>query len=262
MSDTPQDTPTPETPDTPAPDAPDTPETPAWSYADGVAGEGDAPEWFKGDKYGSIAAQAEAYTHLEGKFGSFTGAPDEYAITLREEITEKGIEFAADDPLIEKAMEYAKEAGMNQEGFEGMLNLYAMGKLAEQEAYEKDNADYIAAEMKALGQNAQGRIDNIKKWAAANMDEENLAGLNDITQSAAAVKALEQLISMSRAAPINPDGSPAPGSITEAELKEMQFAKDEHGNRKIQTDPAFKAEYDKKMEQFYGTGDHKIVVRG
>ena len=40
-----------------------------WSYADGVEGQGDAPDWFKGDKYNTVADQAKAYKDLESSSG-------------------------------------------------------------------------------------------------------------------------------------------------------------------------------------------------
>ena len=43
--------------------------------SDGIKGVGDQPEWYKADKYKSVAEQAKAYTELEKKFGGFTGAP-------------------------------------------------------------------------------------------------------------------------------------------------------------------------------------------
>ena len=42
--------------------------------ADGVKGTGDIPEWYKADKYKSVAEQAKAYPELLSKFGGFTGA--------------------------------------------------------------------------------------------------------------------------------------------------------------------------------------------
>jgi len=32
---------------------------------DGIKGSGDSPEWYKADKYKSVAEQAKAYTELE-----------------------------------------------------------------------------------------------------------------------------------------------------------------------------------------------------
>ena len=53
------------------------------------------PEWYKADKYKSVAEQAKAYTELEKKFGGFTGAPkDGYSVV-------EGVE--QDDALWQRA---------------------------------------------------------------------------------------------------------------------------------------------------------------
>jgi hypothetical protein len=231
-----------------------------WFWAEGVPGVGDAPEGYKADKYSTVVAQAQAYPALEGKFGAFTGAPEAYEVKLSEELTEKGVELDAEDPAMAKAMEWAKEAGMSQSGFEGMVNIYAMAQLAQRDATDQHNEQVRADEFKALGQNAQGRIDNLKKWGDANLSEELVKGFLESMPSANAVKAIEHLITMTQAGPLDPNGDPSPGGVTETELKEMQFAKDEHGNRKIHTDKAFKAEYEKKRDMFYGTGEHTQVI--
>ena len=46
----------------------------SWLWGDEVPGTGEAPEWFNGAKYKSVAEQAKAYPELEKKFGSFTDA--------------------------------------------------------------------------------------------------------------------------------------------------------------------------------------------
>ena len=227
-----------------------------WLHADGVQGEGDAPDWFKGGKYKSVSEQAKAYSELEGKFGSFTGAPDEYALELSDELTEQGVVIDKDDVLLTEAHKFAKDAGMNQEGFNQMINLYAMSKLAEAGAASASKQD----EIKLLGNNAQTRIDNINKWAGANLDEDMMQGFEEMTTTAASVQALEQLIAMTRNAPVSPVELEGASVANEAEVKAMQFEKDENGNRKINTDPEFKKRYLALRDQVYGSEDHRVVI--
>lgn len=231
-------------------------EAKTWALADGVDGEGDAPEWFKGDKYKSVSEQAKAYNELEGKFGSFTGAPDEYGVFLSDELKEQGIEIAADDPIMEEAMKFAKDSSMNQEGFNNMVNLYAMTKIAENNAMEESKVE----EIKSLGANAQTRLDNLSKWGKANMSDDQYAGFEEMLTTASSVQAVERLISMTRAAPLSPDGVQKASSVSSEELKAMQFEKDEHGNRRIQTDPDFKARYNKLKGEVWGADDHNVIV--
>lgn len=227
-----------------------------WSLSEGVAGQGDRPEWFKADKYKTVADQAQAYTSLESKFGSFTGAPDEFTVNLSDEIKEKGIELTGEDPMMEEAMKFAKESNMSQEGFDNMVNLYAMSKLAEGGAIEEHKAE----QMKALGENAQGRIDNLNAWADKNLSPEMVEGFQGMATSAAAIETIEHLVSLSRSGALNPvDHNPAQPTSSE-EVRKMQFEKDEHGNRRIQTDPEFKARYEKMRDQVWGSEPNRIVV--
>lgn len=228
-----------------------------WNFAEGIAGEGEAPEWFKADKYKTVADQAKAYKDLEGRFGSFTGAPEEYEpIELSQELQERGIEISSDDPLIEKAMEFAKENNMNQEGFNQMVNLYAETMAAEQIALE----NYKQEQIEALGSNAQTRINNLNAWANANLSPEMMEDFQGLATSADSVKTLERLVAMTRSAPVNPQGAQPSSGITAEELQAMQFAKDEYGNRKMASDPAYRRKVEDAMNSFYGTDDFNVTV--
>src|SRR6185437_5786159 len=93
----------------------------AWLYADGVPGSGEKPDFFKSDKYTSVAEQARAYTELEKKFGGFSGAPEKYELTLEEDI-KNSIELNAEDPLLKTFSDIAKSANMTQDTYNKIMN--------------------------------------------------------------------------------------------------------------------------------------------
>ncbi len=227
-----------------------------WLLAEGVNGAGDAPDWFKAEKYKSVDEQAKAYTELEGKFGSFTGAPDEYEIKLSEELTEKGVEMTADDPIMAEAMKFAKESGMNQDGFGKMVELYAMTRLAENDAIDQGRSD----EMALLGNKAQERIGNLSAWGKANLSADMFNGFEDLATTAEGVKTLEHLIAKTRNAPISSAQITTAPSGTSEDVQKMLFETDEYGNRRISTDPAFKARYEKMRDEVWGSEENRIVV--
>ena len=230
-----------------------------WNYAEGVQGQGDKPEWFKADKYANITEQAKAYTELEGRFGSFTGAPEKYEINLSEQIKEGGFEFDETAPIMEEAMKFAQESNMSQEGFDKMMELYAMAQMAESEAMES----YKAEEIKSLGANAESRINNLNDWAARNLTQEMVDGFQEMATSANAVKTLEKLVAMTRSAPINDNDAPEPGGVTVDEIKKMMFEeKDARGNRRYATDREFRKKVDSMAEKVWGSGDNSIIVGG
>jgi len=203
----------------------------------------------------ALMLQAKSYTDLQSRFGSFTGAPDEYTTELSDELVEAGVELIADDPLMADAMEYAKAANMSQEGFNDLVDLYAKTQLAEHQAKEQQRAE----EMKALGSNASQRIEAVNAWASANLDAQTLEGLQGVIQTADGFKAVEQLISMTKAAPVAPDATAPAPSISADEVHAMAQEKDAHGNRRINTDPEFKKEYWKKMNELH-PGAHRQMV--
>jgi len=226
----------------------------------------EAPEWLQ-SKYvtegksqeESIAEQAKAYNELSGKFGAFTGAPEEYTeVALSEELQELGVVLDNEDPMLAAAKEFAKDSNMSQEGLEGLVNLYAMQQVAEQKAL----TEYKEEQLKGLGANANSRIKNIQQWAGKNLDAETVQGLEGMATSAESVKAIERLISMTRGQAVDPSEANNNSGASAEDVSAMQFEKDQHGNRRINTDPEFRARYTKLRNEVHGLDDHKTIVGG
>lgn len=204
----------------------------------------------------ALQLQAQSYKELESKFGGFTGAPETYDPVLSDELVEAGVQLDMDSPLMEMAQEFAKSSNMSQDAFNKMVGVYAEILVSDNMAMEEARA----AEMKALGNNAQQRIDGINQWASANLDEETVAGLQDAAQSASAVKAIEALINKTRNAPMAADNVAAAPAVSESEVREMQFALDENGQRRINVDPEFKREYERKRDALHGTHENRQMI--
>ena len=232
-----------------------TAEEAGWFYADGVAGTGDKPE-FMLDKFKTLDAQAKGYKELESRFGSFTGAPEAYEVSISDELKEAGFDVPEDDLMMQEAQKFAKDLNMNQEGFGKMVEMYGMVKLAENKAIE----EHTASELKALGDNGTTRINNLSAWGKANLSSDLYEGFEGLATTALGVQALERLVAMTRSAPVNPATASAPAGVSSEELRAMQFEKDEHGNRKLQTDPEFKARFKKLSEQVYGSEENRIII--
>lgn len=199
----------------------------------------------------------KSYSELEKRFGSFTGAPeDDYVVGISDELKEKGVEINAEDPVLQEAMKIGKEMGLSQEGFNKFIEIQAMGELARHTAEQ----EAITTDIASLGDDADRRLNNLGQWASKNLPEDLQEGFKDAAVSADAVKAIEQLVSMTRSAPVQANEAAAAPSISKEEVETMHFAKDEQGNRKIQVDPAFKAEYERKRDLVYGTEPHHTTV--
>lgn len=222
-------------------------EDPSWAYAEGINGEGEAPEWFKSSKYKSVADQAKAYADLEGKFGAFTGSPEEYEVSMPEGI--EG-EFVEGDPLMAEFQEWAKDNQVNQKAFTDLVHMFVRN---EQGAYQKEQQD-IEAELSALGDNAKQRIQNMNDFAKANLSEEHYQGLLQATTSASAVEAVEALIEMTRGYKIPANDDEVDTGVSHSDLKARM------ADPRYQTDPEFRKETSKLYERKFGGSPNNTIV--
>lgn len=232
---------------------------PSWSLAEGVGGEGDAPDWFKSDKYTTVSDQAKAYKDLEGKLGAFTGAPESYEFALSEQLTEQGAEIDLESPMITNFIEMAKESNMSQEMAGKLVNMFVESQYADGQISEEAETTRVAEQMKLLGDNANQRVNNIDNWAKANLTPEQAEGLADAATTAAGVQAIEALIAKSRNSPMQTNDVNEAGKVDMAELQALQFATDENGNRKMATDPEYRKMVRQKFEQAL-PGENIITV--
>lgn len=235
-----------------------------WSWADEVPGSGDAPDWFVADKYKSVAEQAKAYPELAKRFGSFTGAPEEYAVPAAEEIAKsvdlpEGLDLNLDpeDPLLKSFSEQAKEMGINQEGYNKLVSLYVKQQADDYAA----TITNVAEQKKQLGENADQRLGQINQWAKANMDEGLYSKLASSLTTADAVEAVEYLISKARnsALPNAAAMTHAP-AVSKADYEEAMAEKDASGQLRYMTDPIYRAKVQRMGEQVFGTAPKKQII--
>lgn len=233
------------------------------SNADVVAKMVESPNYdFVLDKYradgrteqDAALEQAKAYVDLQKKFGSFQGAPEVYELQLSEALTEKGFELDTDDPLYQEISETVKEMGMNNEGFNKLMNLYAASKLAEQDAY-----DQKAQEELSKLPDGERRIENLTSYFKANFDSGIVEALDSVPFSAPLVQVLEAAIANGRPSPMSANDAEPAAAMTDDKLKEMQFATNEQGQRLMDIDPDYRARYREALRQAR-PGENRIIV--
>ena len=215
-----------------------TPEA-TYLYADGIAAEGEKPTWFKSEKYKTVADQAEAYTALESKFGSFTGSPkDGYEI--------EGVNFD-ENPLMATVRDWGEE---NQLSNEGLSELVAkVGALANQQQ-EEDKA----AALEKLGERGNDRLKDLAAWGRNNLDADAYVQFQGLAQNAGQVEVLEKLIGMTKNSKLVDKREVEDVNTRETksnDLKAMQLATNERGQRLMDTDPSYRAKVQKAMKEFY-----------
>ena len=195
------------------------------------------PEWYKADKYKSVAEQAKAYAELEKRFGAFKGAPKDGK--YEPPPPPEGVEgtFATDHPVFEKFSTWAAQNQLSQEGYNSV-----MGLLAEYEAARVPTVVDIKAQ---IGENADARITEVARWAKANLDTNAYSTLREALtgeQAPAVFKVVETLMGRMRApAPKATDGgtaSIAATPIEQARLMRAELTKD--GRRRYDVDASFR----------------------
>ena len=218
-----------------------------WHWVEGINGEGDQPEWFKADKYKTVADQAKAYTELEKKVGQ--AAPEEYEVVLPETINAAMLEG---DPMLDWFKAAAKEANLGQESFNQMLTGYIENQVREV------NHDR-AAEMNALGPQAQSRLKTLASWGQGNLSAQQWEVYKAVASTAEGVELLEALVSKSREAPLA-KATPTANTNTPDDLRKMRYAKTDEGQLRMAVDPAYKKRVESAYKDYYGEQSMEVQV--
>jgi len=205
--------------------------------SDNVKGVGEMPEWYKADKYKSVAEQAKAYTELEKKFGGFTGAPkDGYAVY-------DGVE--SDDALWGELVEFGNSTNMSQSALNQAWELLT----AQEQAIEEVS---VEAEMAKLGDNAVERIKVVEQYMKNNLDSNTYEELRYAVNSAESVQLIEALIKSTAPAKLPIDGYVEPGGLEWADIEAEMFRKDENGNLLRSVDMNHERKIQRMMKEFGG----------
>lgn len=220
---------------------------PSWFLAEEIAGDGEAPEWFKAGKYKTVADQAKAYTDLEKRFGGFTGAPEDgYKLEAPEGMDV--LEGAEEHPRLQLFMDIAKDENMSQEAFNRVVHrMFAAEQQEAQEARE--------AELNALGDNAKARLESISTFYANNLDQDEYQAVREFASTASGVAALEKLMQMAKGAsklPSKPGDQVAPK--TGADLR------DSVDWDKYKTDPAYRRQVKQQYRAAYGDAPANTLI--
>lgn len=223
--------------------------------ADGVKGSGVAPEWFKTGKYKSVDEQAKAYTHLEKRLGSFVGAPEgEYVVKLPDQY--KGVvEVDTTNPVFKDLSTWARESQLSQTGYDAII-----GMLAKYEAASYQPPPTAEDAKKAIGANADTRLQAIGQFVGASLDPDAQKALKAILSPsnphiAETVAAVEALIAKSRqpALPKPGDGGQPPPADELDEINKLQAQPDpkQPGKRLYETNQDHRHAVEKRRREYF-----------
>jgi hypothetical protein len=213
--------------------------------SDGIKGVGDQPEWYKADKYKSVAEQAKAYTELEKKFGGFTGAPkDGYS----------GIEGVdSDDALWQELVSFGEKTNMSQSAMNDAWELLS----AQDQAAEEVSME---VELQKLGDNGVERVKVVEQYMKNNLDGDTYERLRYAVNSAEAVELIEALVKSTAPAKLPIDGYIEPGGITWEDIESEMYKKSDNGQYLRSVDPNHEAKIQRMMKEFGGDKPNVRVV--
>jgi hypothetical protein len=188
-------------------------------------------------KYKSVSDLEKGYKELQSsyskKLGAFTGAPEEYVLP-------DGIEA---DGRIEALTKWGKENQLNNDALNSVISIDSEYRNAQRDAYAQEQREL-------LGKDADSRLNNIQDWARANLGEDAMDEFSGLITSAKSVEIFEKLSRLSLGT------SPAPiaakQSLDKDTINQMRFAKDEFGNRKMSSDPEYRAKVEAMEAELYG----------
>ena len=213
--------------------------------SDGIKGVGDQPEWYKADKYKSVAEQAKAYTELEKKFGGFTGAPkDGYSIV-------EGVE--SDDALWQELVSFGEKTNMSQSAMNDAWDLLS----AQDQAAEEVSME---VELQKLGDNGVERVKVVEQYMKNNLDGDTYERLRYAVNSAEAVELIEALVKSTAPAKLPIDGYIEPGGLTWEDIESEMYKKSDNGQYLRSVDPNHEAKIQRMMKEFGGDKPNVRVV--
>ncbi len=231
----------------------ETEEAPSWMWNESTPGTGAKPDWYLGDKYKSVEEQAKALPHaeqtigrLKQKLGGFTGAPDKYDFSGLE------IDVNTESEAYQKFENICRTYNVSQEMANEFAKLYT-------EAIQEglgESAINFEEEYKALGENADIRVQQIKNFANNLLGDKSAKLVNELMEKpmleyVVLFEEIKELLTQT----VPPDSvlvqGPGTPQTVEDLMKHMvdNLHRGENLEKKFQRDPAAFSEFMKKIKE-------------
>ncbi len=209
---------------------------------------GERPEWLL-EKFNTPEDMAEAYKNLESRFGNLTGAPEEYEVSIPEEIAENVKWFEDAESGMAAFKNIAKEMGIDQTGFNKLTEMYISSEV--ERANNLQNLRLQAAS-EAFG----GHDKTVEKFTQLNARTKALIGdeatsllesalTGDVNSNVSVIKLVEGLVNKAQGKEfVQPTHTPAVAKITRDDLNSMV------ADPRYKTDAAYRAKVSKAFQDF------------
>lgn len=211
----------------------------------------------------NVEGLAKSYSELEKKFSQRASALKEELMSERPEGVPESIDgyefkmpeiqnipegwdvsMQEDDPMLNWWKETAYERGLTQDEFQEGIDKYFdlhFGGLPSREA-----------ELNALGDNAQARIDKVDMWLNKNLNEDEYNAIADFAVTADAIQVLEKIIGIEQSEPsLSGFGEePSTGNVSEDKLRAMMD--DPRYWKPGEVDDAYRQQVTEAWQKHYG----------
>lgn len=200
-------------------------------------------------KYSSVSELENGYKELQSSYSKKTQEYNEnisnFAQTKAPEAYElaEGIES---NNRIDALQAWGKENNLSNDALNGIIS-------ADIEASNAQREQYASEQKGLLGKDADARLTNISDWARANLGEDNMDVFSEMVTSAKGVELFEKLSKMSQGTQAAAVAQPKT-MVDRDTVREMRFANDANGNRRMSTDPQYRAKVEKMEKEFIAGG--------
>jgi hypothetical protein len=151
---------------------------PSWYLDDNTPGQGERPDWMP-SKYKKASDVGKAYSELEKRLGSFTGAPETYDLS--------SLEIDSNQHMIKEITAVAKELNMSQEGLQKFL-----GRIST--AQETEAQVHLEEQVKQLGKDGEHMLVEFKNWTKDYLKPEEREVVTEWVRSADDLKAFNRIM--------------------------------------------------------------------
>ncbi len=199
----------------------------AWFIDEGIPGVGERPSWLP-DKYKTVADLAKSNSELEKRLGT---VPDKYDFSKSKFLDPEYAPF-------QELQAFAKDKRVSQDVMDKFIE--SIDKYVDQFSIKEEQ------EMKALGDNAKERVDILDNWAKANLSKDSYEALTSSMNSAASIKALEELRGkFMSATPQIPGNNGTVSSTASLDDIKMELS---NNLEKFKTDVVYRKDLQNRME--------------
>lgn len=171
------------------------------------------------------------YEYAEKRLGKkFEKPPEEYELKSDQEV-----QFPAElvqDPVYKAMASWAKDEGeLSQSQFASMMRRFVVAQTSTLQEVQQQ-------QLKAMGPEGPARIERMRDWLASHLSTEEFQQAQGMVQSVEQLTVMEKLLEKALPAKLEKGENYEVGDTLEI-LNELQYAKDQYGNRKMAVDPQY-----------------------